>query len=120
MLKPTKTSRQIEIIPNGQNTNTTDKTPPSPTRRLFPRLSAIQDNTASLHTNNAIRQDEDNNSDDDYNRDLIPTNAKIEDEIQDEQDIVNEINLHALAQSNDRSEDRVCYRLSLICISTRS
>ncbi len=60
--------------------------------------------------NKATEQDEDSNSDDDYRRDQIPIKDQMEDEIQDEQDIENEINLHALAQNNDKTDDRVCYK----------
>ncbi len=87
MLKPTKTTqtfRQSEkSSPNGQNTNTADKTPSSPIRKLFPRLAAIQDTLEfpSTTPNKATGQDEASNSDDDYNRNLFSTNIETEDEL---------------------------------------
>lgn len=116
MLKPTKTAqtpRQFEKgSPNGQNTNSADKTPSSPTRKLFPRLAAIQDTLEPPSTipNKATRQDEASNSDDDYNRNLFSTNIETEDESQTDLDITNEADLHALSHNNDKPDDRVCYR----------
>lgn len=83
--KITQTYRQSEkSSPNDQNTNTADKTPSSPIRKLFPRLAAIQDTPElpSTTPNKDTGQDEVSNSDDDYNRNLFYTNIKTEDESQ--------------------------------------
>jgi len=117
--KIAQTYRQSEkSSPNDQNTNTPDKTPSLPIRKLFPRLAAIQDTPElpSTTPNKDTGQDEVSNSDDDYNRNLFYTNIETEDESQTEADITNETDLHALSHNNDKPDDRVCYRwLTIQC-----
>jgi hypothetical protein len=93
--------------------NISNKTSPSPTRRLFPKLASIQDSTVIKPNtqNKAVEHDEDSNSDADYTRDEISTNIQVEDNSQTETDDLKEEELGELyALGNDKIDDRVCYK----------
>jgi hypothetical protein len=119
MLRPPR-SPQVPKQPDRNQTYTSsqniiNKSSPSPTRRLFPKLASIQDSPTMKPTtqNKAVEQEEGDNSDDDYNRDQTPTNIPVEDGSQIETEHLNEeelAELYALGLSNDKTDDRVCYR----------